>query len=451
MARKPFSPELSGKLAKFYVLTGASAAPWAAIPNVGESVRGFRAEVQGTKGILYLYGPIDSCDWFDDVVSSSAVKRWLDENQNVAEIEVHINSPGGSVFEGIAIYQMLVQRSAKKTCIIDAVAASAASAVAMAGDEILMPASSVMMVHGVATITRGGIRAHEDAIVALQVASEALREIYIARTGKTAEQVDAMMSRDTWLTAKQAVEQGFADRVIPAKSVKPPLAPSAFALMYPHSDARQIAACFAGETPAPGIAEDPSTDAAAAAQRPAAAKESPMHILFAKLGATDEASAVTAVEALNTHSTILVRIFEIAGATPADIEGKLLAWKQAAERLPAVEQELSGRVAADIEREKRDLIAQAKRERKITTAAEETWAASMSVEVLRAWVPVAAPKVPTTPINPPDFNRGKGSVAHRWNGKPYAELSNMEKDQLSRESPDLFEAMRADHEKYTRR
>jgi ATP-dependent Clp protease protease subunit len=421
-----------------------------ALPGGAEYVSGFRAEAQGNKGVLHLYGPIEAFDWFDDVVSAAAVKRWLDDNSRLTEIEYHLNSPGGSVFEGIAIYQLLCQHTARKTCIIDSVAASAASAVAMAADEILMPASSVMMVHGVSTVTRGGVREHEDAIGALQAASEALREIYMARTGKPAAEIEALMGRDTWLTAKQAVAHGFADRVIPAKSVKPPMSPSAFALLYPHSDARQIAAVFRGELP--DLTQDQT---AAAVPRPASpsAPNQPLDdgeqvmehtmtstLLLAKLGVSDEPAACAAVDAMNADRALLGSILSALEASPSEAEGKLLALKQAAERLPLVEAELASRVEADNKRHRNALVEQAKRERKITNEGLLAWALECPLNVLESFVQNASPVVPTQPIRPPV--QEPMDHAGTWNGKSYGELSNMEKDQLSREHPALFNEMR---------
>lgn len=453
--KRALSPELSGKLAKFYSLTGAQPPKDSPTANATESVRGFRAEVAGAKGVLYLYGPIESFDWFDDVVSAAAVKRWLDENQNVSEVELHINSPGGSVFEGIAIYQLLGQHPATKTCIIDAVAASAASAVAMAGDEILMPASSVLMIHGVSTITRGGVREHEDAIGALQAATEALREIYMARTGKSEADVDALMGRDTWLTAKQAVAEGFADRVIPAKSVKPPLAPSAFALIYPHSDARQIAACFAEEVPITqpeAVAEGVTNAPPKGPQK----REDPMDpkdtLLFAKLGVSDETAALVAIDGLNAEHTLLASLLTSLGASPLDAEGKLLAIMAAAERLPKVEAELAAKVQAESKRRRDELIAQAKRERKITTERMMAWALNETdcpLNVLEAFVQNASPNVPMQPIRQPMTESTSG--AGTWNGKTYEQMSNMEKDDLWRKDPALFNELREQHLAQARR
>lgn len=130
-----------------------------------------------------------------------------------SEITLEINSPGGSVFDGIAIYNAL--KSSGKTIHVKVlgVAASIASVIAMAGDKISMPANTFMMVHnpwGVTAGTADDMREYADLLDKL---GASLTSTYVARTGKTPEEIADMLSKDTWMTAAEALANGFADEV----------------------------------------------------------------------------------------------------------------------------------------------------------------------------------------------------------------------------------------------
>lgn len=132
---------------------------------------------------------------------------------NPKNITVHINSPGGEVFPGTAIYNMLRQHKARITMIIDGVAASMASLIAMAGDEIIMPANSFLMIHnpgGFVLGTSKDLRDHADMLDKLK---QGMVEAYTRKSGKTDEEVAQIMDDETWYTAAEAVEAGFADKL----------------------------------------------------------------------------------------------------------------------------------------------------------------------------------------------------------------------------------------------
>jgi ATP-dependent Clp protease protease subunit len=131
----------------------------------------------------------------------------------VSRITVSINSPGGEVFAGLSIYNMLKRHPAHITTRIDGVAASIASVIAMAGDEIIMPENAMMMIHnpaGAALGTSSDIREMADA---LDKISGSLVSSYASKTGLAREKIEAIMAAETWLTASEAVELGFADKI----------------------------------------------------------------------------------------------------------------------------------------------------------------------------------------------------------------------------------------------
>ena len=104
---------------------------------------------------MYIDGEIVTDEWKDSDTSAAGFRDALKSLGDVKEINLHINSPGGSVFEGIAIYNMLKQNKAKVNIYVDALAASIASVIAMSGDTIFMPSNSMMMIHNPYTVAFG--------------------------------------------------------------------------------------------------------------------------------------------------------------------------------------------------------------------------------------------------------------------------------------------------------
>lgn len=130
------------------------------------------------------------------------------------EVVVNINSPGGDFFEGLAIYEMLRQHPAKVTVNILGLAASAASVIAMAGDEVLIARSGFLMIHNVWVVAAGDRNALRDVAEWLAPFDQAAVDIYAARTGADAGDLAAMLDRETWIGGSAAVEQGFADGLL---------------------------------------------------------------------------------------------------------------------------------------------------------------------------------------------------------------------------------------------
>ena len=165
---------------------------------------------------LYLEGIIANESWYDDEVSPKQFREELDKHSGA--ITVRINSPGGDVFAGMQIYNMLKDRSGDVTIIVDALAASAASFIAMAGDKIIMNTGSMMMVHKASTIVWGNEDEMLDVIEMLRKVDDNLVSVYAARTGMGAEEVRDLLAKETWMTAEEAVEMGFADEAIAGKT-----------------------------------------------------------------------------------------------------------------------------------------------------------------------------------------------------------------------------------------
>lgn len=132
---------------------------------------------------------------------------------NLKQINLHIHSPGGDVFDGIAIYNLLKNHPANKTVYIDGLAASMASVIAMAGDEIIMPENAMMMIHkpwGIQGGDADDMRKYADL---LDKVESTLIMAYVAKTGKSETDLAEMLKVETWLTGKECVELGFADKL----------------------------------------------------------------------------------------------------------------------------------------------------------------------------------------------------------------------------------------------
>jgi ATP-dependent Clp protease protease subunit len=136
----------------------------------------------------------------------------------VDRINLRLNSPGGDVFAGLAIHNMLARHPAFLTVTVDGIAASISSVIAMAGDEIIMPENAMMMIHNPFGVVVGTADDMRDMAEALDKIRGGIVSTYARRSGQNAEAIIALMDAETWLTAKEAKASGFADKVSdPAK------------------------------------------------------------------------------------------------------------------------------------------------------------------------------------------------------------------------------------------
>lgn len=188
-------------------------------PDEGKQPRNeLRANVKDGVGRIYLYDVIDREGGYWGI-SSAEFAEALDELGDVDTIHLHVNSPGGMVFEGITIKNLLAQHPAHVVAIVDGLAASAASFIAAAADEVVMGENAEMMIHDARTFMVLVVNAEElreaaDVVAAdLDRVSDNIASIYAARTDRTADEWRADMKAETWYTAEAAVEAGLADRV----------------------------------------------------------------------------------------------------------------------------------------------------------------------------------------------------------------------------------------------
>ncbi|MDO6565832.1 Clp protease ClpP [Alteromonas sp. 1_MG-2023] len=144
-----------------------------------------------------------------DGITAKQIKEELSNHRG--SIEIHINSAGGAVTEGIAIYNMLKAYSGKKTVFIDSLAASMASVIAMAGDTILMPSNGLMMIHNPWGVSTGQAIEHRKTADLLDVMKASMLAAYISKTGLEESEVSQLMDQETWMNGEDCFEKGFID------------------------------------------------------------------------------------------------------------------------------------------------------------------------------------------------------------------------------------------------
>lgn len=159
---------------------------------------------------IMIYDTIGQ-DFWGDGVTAKGFDKELKALGSPKKITVRINSGGGDVFDGVAIYNTLARHPARKVVHVDGLAASAASVIAMAGDEIRMGDGTFLMIHNAWSFAIGNAAEMRRAADLLDSVSGQLASIYVQRTGKPAAKVKAMMDAETWMDADTAIAEGFAD------------------------------------------------------------------------------------------------------------------------------------------------------------------------------------------------------------------------------------------------
>jgi len=157
---------------------------------------------------ILIYDDI-GVDWYGDGISAKSIKDKLDRMSG--DITVRINSPGGDVFEGIAIYNLLKGRDV--SVVVDGLAASAASVIAMAGANIAVGRGAMLMIHNPWTMTVGDAAEMDKTASMLREVGASLADIYENRTGLARETISAMMDAETWISADDARTMGFVDAI----------------------------------------------------------------------------------------------------------------------------------------------------------------------------------------------------------------------------------------------
>ncbi|MGW4856963.1 head maturation protease, ClpP-related [Streptomyces sp. NPDC004288] len=285
----------------------------------------------GGTAAVYIYDEIG----YWGVTASDFVAE-LSEMQNVTAIDLHINSPGGEVFDGLAIMNCLRSHPASVTTYVDGLAASIASVIAMAGDRIVMGPHSQLMVHEGSGLCIGDAAEMRKMADLLDFQSDNIAGVYQARAGGTVEEWRAVMLAETWYTAEEAVTAGLADEVAQRPTtVTEPAAPASAAMgntwdlsvfryagrdaAPPPRNAIEPATLPAVETSAPAE-PDPLPDAEATSiTEPEPAVEKPPAVVETEPAAVEE----TDVAPLDTEWAELSAHLATASPTGDDVFARL--------------------------------------------------------------------------------------------------------------------------------
>jgi ATP-dependent Clp protease protease subunit len=164
---------------------------------------------------LHLEGYIAESSWFDDDITPKQFKTELyysaPENEDIV---VKIHSPGGDTFAAAQIYNMLKEYPGNISVHIDGLAASAASVIAMAGDEVCVSPLSVIMIHNPAMLIAGEVADLQVGINLLSEVKESIINAYQTKTGQSRAKISHMMDAETWMSAHKAIELNFADKIL---------------------------------------------------------------------------------------------------------------------------------------------------------------------------------------------------------------------------------------------
>lgn len=454
----------------------------------------FAVRGEGTATLeLDVYDVIGEGFLFRGVTAKDVLQK-LKDNAGVESILVRINSGGGDVFDGVAIYSLLAESEANVTVKIDGLAASAASIIAMAGDDIQISAGGFVMIHNPWTIVMGEASDLVDSADRLEKISKSMADIYVARTKQKRSDVIDWMNAETWMGATEAKQRGFADTIMPAKKANKKAQAQAFASLNldrfenaPESLRVAVMAARSNQTSLP-VAPATPLDSEPAAQReqttpppsvtadpiPDAGEETmdmsiPKTILSAlNLNeAASEEGVVAAISELNARAgsaasalALVAKFEQPTGKTGDEAVGVVLAWQASHEKLPTVETELATLKANAEKTELEQLIEGGRtgagfedKKPRLTKAMADKYTemvntGALTLGTLRGILATLQPVhhlAAEPPESNPDVSTQPGTLA--FGGKSYEQLSNLERHKLKSENEDLFVAMRKDWEK----
>lgn len=183
----------------------------------GAVAAGIRAVTTGDN-VITMFDSIGEDFWTGGGVTAKKVTAQLRAIGD-RPITVQINSAGGDMFEGIAIYNALREHNQEITVQVMGMAASAASIIAMAGDKVEIGAASFLMIHNAWVMAMGNRHDMAETAAWLEPFDAAMRDVYAARTGMKADEIAKMMDAETWLSGQSAIDKGFADELLASDKV----------------------------------------------------------------------------------------------------------------------------------------------------------------------------------------------------------------------------------------
>lgn len=179
----------------------------------------FFAKANGKRGEIFIYEDIGE-GWFGGITAKSFSDE-LKRVGDVDELDIYINSPGGSVFDGLAIYNQILRHGAKeKTTHIDGLAASIASIIALSGTKIKMAANASFMIHDPWTFAIGTAEDLRKSAETMDKLRDTLLDTYVSRSGGNRDSISKQMTEETWFSAQEALDAGFITEITESKKIE---------------------------------------------------------------------------------------------------------------------------------------------------------------------------------------------------------------------------------------
>jgi len=403
---------------------------------------GIRVVAQGETVEINLYDCIGE-GIFSDGTTPQQIADALKGHELASEIHVRINSPGGSVFDGFAIYNLLKGHSARVVVDIDGLAASIASVIALAGDEVRIAQNAMFMIHNPRLAMAGTAKELREKADFLDKLTENAVTIYAGRSGQSPEDIRAAMDAETWYTAAEALELGYVDEITTAQQIAASLTPDQAKAFGFHSVPKAL---FPVVAPAAAVLTPPNAGRPPTAQAGDGEENTPMsQKLYEALGAKDEAGALVVAQtaiatitaltalmpsgsltdaenALKSAAAMRVQLQELTGKEGNEALAVLTAWKDSAGAATEAVAKLAELEAANVKAEADTLIADAIKAGKLPPAKKENAEAMFSkwgIGALRAHIEALEPVVHTP-----------GAVPRPPAGAPAGKLS--EEDEKTR-------------------
>ncbi len=172
----------------------------------------YQIKDKGEKAEIWIYEEIGEDFWSGGGVTAKNFQKELSAIK-AGQIDLHINSPGGAVFDGITIYNLLKQHPANITTYIDGLAASIASVIALSGDKVIMAENALWMMHNPSGMVIGNSNDMRSMADVLDKIRESTMTAYVSKSGKSNEDIITMLDAETWMNADEAKEAGFVDEI----------------------------------------------------------------------------------------------------------------------------------------------------------------------------------------------------------------------------------------------
>lgn len=444
----------------------------------------FRIRAQSADSLeLDIYDRVGDNWWGDSETSAKAVRAKLRDAKDAKAITVRINSVGGSVIDGLAIYNLLRDHAARVTVHVDAMAASIASVIAMAGDEIIMAEGAFMMIHNPSGVVVGEAADMREFADLLDKMRDVIVDVYTARTGQKRADVLAAVTAETWMTGKEAAELGYATKVVPMKAqAGAQRAAAAWNVAdferVPDAVRAAVEAAAAAKPATPAPAEPPPSSnppppaAPAAAVPPASpAATQPLgvptmmaHILI-KLGLPADATEADAVAEIDRRDleraglkADVANFVALSGKkTVAEARGTLEAWSSHGTELATARGQIAVLETNQCNAEAKALLDAAQQERKIVPAtrakseaiyikAQAAHGAKEALDTLKSHLEALVPVAPAAEMREQRVDTtaaGAGAAGATHDGKRYEDMTPGQRAEL-RATGDLGERMYQD-------